>query len=64
MADGPDDDVIVTIEDYKEYWEECQVQQKKNSRSYKRTLNYLFLQVEYFQLILISCYEYSFLYPF
>lgn len=28
----------------KEYWEECQVQQKKNSRSYKRTLNYLFLQ--------------------
>ena len=23
MADGPDDDVIVTIEDYKEYWEEC-----------------------------------------
>src|SRR5574344_302818 len=28
----------------KEYWEECQIQQKKNSRSYKRTLNYLFLQ--------------------
>ncbi len=28
----------------KEYWEECQVQQKKNSRSYQRTLNYLFLQ--------------------
>lgn len=28
----------------KEYWEECQVQQKKNSRSYKRVENYLFLQ--------------------
>ena len=28
----------------KEYWEECQVQQKKNSRSYKRIENYLFLQ--------------------
>lgn len=28
----------------KEYLEECQIQQKKNSRSYKRTLNYLFLQ--------------------
>ena len=28
----------------KELWEECQVQQKKNSRSYKRTLIYLYLQ--------------------
>ena len=28
----------------KEIWEECQVQKKKNSRSYKRTLTYLFLQ--------------------
>ncbi len=28
----------------KELWEECQVQKKKNSRSYKRTLEYLFLQ--------------------
>ena len=28
----------------KELWEECQVQKKKNSRSYQRTLNYLFLQ--------------------
>ena len=28
----------------KEFWEECQVQQKKNSRSYQRTLTYLFLQ--------------------
>ena len=28
----------------KEMWEECQVQKKKNSRSYQRTLNYLFLQ--------------------
>lgn len=28
----------------KELWEECQVQKKKNSRSYKRTLTYLFLQ--------------------
>ena len=28
----------------KELWEECQVQQKKNSRSYQRTLTYLFLQ--------------------
>ena len=28
----------------KELWEECQVQQKKNSRSYKRTLTYLYLQ--------------------
>ena len=27
----------------KELWEECQVQKKKNSRSYKRTLEYLFL---------------------
>ena len=23
MADGPDDDVIVTIENYKEYWDNC-----------------------------------------
>lgn len=28
----------------KEMWEECQVQKKKNSRSYKRTLTYLYLQ--------------------
>ncbi len=28
----------------KELWESCQVQQKKNSRSYKRTLTYIFLQ--------------------
>lgn len=28
----------------KEMWEECQVQKKKNSKSYKRTLTYLFLQ--------------------
>ena len=28
----------------KELWEECQVQKKKNSRSYQRTLTYLFLQ--------------------
>ena len=28
----------------KELWEECQVQKKKNSRSYKRTLTYLYLQ--------------------
>jgi len=28
----------------KEYWEECQVQQKKNSRSYQRSLTYLFMQ--------------------
>ena len=28
----------------KELWEECQVQQKKNSRSYQRILTYLFLQ--------------------
>lgn len=28
----------------RELWEECQVQQKKNSRSYQRTLTYLFLQ--------------------
>ena len=28
----------------KELWEECQVQKQKNSRSYQRTLNYLFLQ--------------------
>ena len=28
----------------KEYWEECQVQQKKNSRSFQRILTYLFMQ--------------------
>ena len=28
----------------KEIWEECQVQKKKNSKSYQRTLTYLFLQ--------------------
>jgi len=28
----------------KEKWEECQVQKKKNSKSYQRTLTYLFLQ--------------------
>ncbi len=28
----------------KEMWEDCQVQKKKNSRSYKRTLTYLYLQ--------------------
>ena len=28
----------------KEMWEECQVQKKKNSKSYKRTLIYLYLQ--------------------
>ena len=28
----------------KELWESCQVQQKRNSRSYKRTLTYIFLQ--------------------
>lgn len=28
----------------KEYWEECQVQQKKNSRSFQRNLTYLFMQ--------------------
>ena len=28
----------------KEMWEECQVQKKKNSRSYQRSLTYLFLQ--------------------
>ncbi|MFV0249507.1 MAG: recombinase family protein [Bacilli bacterium] len=28
----------------KELWEECQVKKKKNSRSYRRTLTYLFLQ--------------------
>ena len=28
----------------KEMWEDCQVQRKKNSRSYKRTLIYLYLQ--------------------
>ena len=28
----------------REMWEDCQVQKKKNSRSYKRTLTYLYLQ--------------------
>ena len=28
----------------KEMWEDCQIQKKKNSRSYKRTLTYLYLQ--------------------
>ena len=28
----------------KELWDDCQVQKKKNSRSYKRTLTYLYLQ--------------------
>lgn len=28
----------------KELWEDCQVQKKKNSRSYQRTLTYLYLQ--------------------
>ena len=28
----------------KEMWEDCQVQKKKNSRSYQRTLTYLYLQ--------------------
>jgi len=28
----------------KEMWEECQIQKKKNSKSYKRTLTYLYLQ--------------------
>ena len=28
----------------KEMWEDCQVQKKKNSRSYKRTLTYIYLQ--------------------
>ena len=28
----------------KEMWKECQVQKKKNSKSYKRTLTYLYLQ--------------------
>ena len=28
----------------KEMWEDCQVQKKKNSRAYQRTLTYLFLQ--------------------
>lgn len=29
---------------FKELWEDCQVQKKKNSRSYQRTLTYLYLQ--------------------
>ena len=28
----------------KEMWQDCQVQRKKNSRNYKRTLTYLYLQ--------------------
>lgn len=28
----------------KEYWEECQIQKKKNTRSFKRHLTYLYLQ--------------------
>ena len=28
----------------KEMWEECQIQKKKNSKNYVRTLNYIFLQ--------------------
>ena len=28
----------------KEFWEECQVQKKKNQRSYQRKLTYLFMQ--------------------
>ena len=28
----------------KEMWEDCQIQKKKNSRNYKRTLTYLYLQ--------------------
>ena len=28
----------------KDKWEECQIQKKRNSRSYQRTLTYLFLQ--------------------
>lgn len=28
----------------KEMWEDCQVQKKKNSKSYQRTLTYLYLQ--------------------
>ena len=37
------DDVVEPIVS-KEMWEDCQVQRKKNSRSYKRTLTYLYLQ--------------------
>jgi hypothetical protein len=32
------------MEVLKELWKECQVQKKKNSRSYQRTLTYLLLQ--------------------
>ena len=37
------EDVVESIIS-KEMWEDCQVQKKKNSRSYKRTLTYLYLQ--------------------
>ncbi len=37
------ENVVVPIVS-KEMWEECQVQKKKNSKSYQRTLTYLFLQ--------------------
>ena len=37
------ENVVETIVS-KEMWEECQVQKKKNSKSYQRTLTYLFLQ--------------------
>ena len=35
---------ISYTQESKELWEECQVQKKKNSRSYQRTLTYLYLQ--------------------
>ena len=37
------EDVVESIIS-KEMWEDCQVQKKKNSRSYQRTLTYLYLQ--------------------
>ena len=37
------EDVVPPLID-KEYWEECQIQKKKNTRSYKRHLTYLYLQ--------------------
>ncbi|MBP8634248.1 MAG: recombinase family protein [Clostridia bacterium] len=37
------EDVVETIVS-KEMWEDCQVQKKKNSKSYQRTLTYLYLQ--------------------
>ena len=37
------EDVVETIVP-KEMWEDCQVQKKKNSKSYQRTLTYLYLQ--------------------